>query len=680
MKLSDSISSLKGVGAKKEQIFNDHGINTIEDLLSNFPKAYQNRTKITELGFIKPGKNYFVKGIVQSRRYSGNPYKKNVPISFLLSDETGSVEIVFFNGRYLANTINIFQEYVVYGPVTENHGRMQMIHPEMTKVGATDDIRGILPVYKSFSGISSKEIKKYEKQIIDSIENIKDWLPEPIVKKYNIADIKFAYRNIHFPQNKNSILMARFRMVFEELLTLQTGLLYIKSGDLRHEQGIVINCDSDDEFVETLDFELSQGQKRVWNEIKDNLESDRAMNRLLQGDVGSGKTVISEIAMYCCVKSGYQAAIMAPTEILAKQHFASIRKDFDKLDIKVELLTGGMGSAARKNILKRLENGEIDVMIGTHVILNPDVKFNKLGLAVTDEQHRFGVEQRQKLYSKGEKPNIMVMTATPIPRTLAVILYGELDISIIDTMPKGRKPIITKSAKSSQRNSIYRKVKEEINKGHQAYVVAPLIEDSEEIDAKSADYIYKDLTKRFSDKTVAIIHGGMPMAEKDNIMENFSVGNIDILVATVVIEIGINVPNATAMVIENAERFGLAQLHQLRGRVGRGLSESYCFLISDKINDVAEKRIEIMCSSNDGFSIAEEDLNLRGPGEIFGTKQHGLPEMHISDIVRHSKILEQARGAATEILIEDPALTLPKNKLLRNKVEKMFGNDIMLQL
>lgn len=680
MKLNYPISNLKGIGPKKEEIFNNHGINILEDLLYYFPKSYQNRTNFTKVMDIKPGKPYFIKGIIQSRRYGRGFYNKNSPITFLMSDSTGSVEIVFFNGKYLTNSINVYEEYAVYGMVSENRGRLQFIHPEIIKIGSKDDIRGIIPVYKSLNGISSKEIIKYQLMAQDVLDDIEDWIPSKILEDYKVADIIFSLKNIHFPKNRQSILMARFRMIFQELLVLQLGLMYIRSGDLRKEKGVVIKCNDDMDFINSLPFDLSSGQLRVWSEIKGNLQSDNAMNRLLQGDVGSGKTVISEIAMYCCVKSGYQAAIMAPTEILAKQHFNTLKKDFSERNIKVELLVGGMKISERKLILERLKSKDIDILVGTHAILRDDVIFNKLGLAITDEQHRFGVEQRQRLSGKGEKPNLMIMTATPIPRTLAVILYGELDISVIDTMPKGRKTIITKSAQSNVRNKIYKKVKEEIDKGYQAYVVAPLIEKSEELDILSVEEIFKYLSKKFQNYNVALIHGGMDTKIKDKIMEDFSYGKIDILVATVVIEIGINVPNATVMVIENAERFGLAQLHQLRGRVGRGSEKSYCYLISDNNNEVSEKRIKIMCESSDGFKLAEEDLRLRGPGEIFGTKQHGLPEMQISDIIRHGKVLEQAKEAAMRILNDDPELSKIKNRGLRGRVEKMFGSNIRLEL
>jgi ATP-dependent DNA helicase RecG len=469
--------------------------------------------------------------------------------------------------------------------------------------------------------------------------------------------------------------------VFEELLILQTGLFYIKKGIKSFQKGIQLDKNAGvDEFLNNMRFELTEGQKRAYKEIEADLEDPRPMNRLVQGDVGSGKTVVAELAMYKTVKCGFQAVMMAPTELLARQHIETLKKDFEPLGVRCELLSGSMKAKERKELLEDLKEGKIQILVGTHAIIQPDVEFANLGLVVTDEQHRFGVEQRNLLTRKGKDPNVLVMTATPIPRTLAVILFGDLDISIIDTLPKGRKPIKTFLRYEESRNKIYDFVRDKVKEGSQAYVVAPLIEESDAIKVRSAEEIYDELVPRYPGLRIGLVHGAMKPKEKDEIMLSFKNGDIDVLVSTVVIEVGIDVPNATIMVIENCERFGLAQLHQLRGRVGRGEKQSYCILISGSKGEIAEKRNNIMVSSSDGFVIAEEDLKLRGPGEIFGTRQHGIPELGIADLVKNVDILNKVRVIAEDIIEKDPALSEPEDLELRDRIRMMFGDKISLNL
>jgi ATP-dependent DNA helicase RecG len=680
MMLTDEITTLKGIGPKKAEIFHNSGIYTLEDLINWFPRRYEDRRSETPIGELKAGRDYLVSGKVISRRYKGNPYKKNSPLSLLVEDGSGMIEMVFFNGRYIANLFNINSSYSFYGRVTENMDRLQMIHPEFHHLGADDDIRGIIPVYPVINGISQNEIRKLQALTAPVIQQMEEWLPAKMVEKYRLAGPAFALENIHFPRESRYVLMSRFRLIFDELLALETGLLFVKNDSVRDGNGIIIDTAGAEEFIEGLPFVLTTGQQRVWSEVAANLQADKAMNRLVQGDVGSGKTAIAEIAMYVAVRSGYQAVMMAPTEILAKQHFKSLTADYEKYGIKIDLLCGSMKAAEKNLALERLKKGETNILVGTHAVIQPGVEFSRLGLVITDEQHRFGVEQRHRLSEKGDNPNVLVMTATPIPRTLAVILYGELDISVIDTMPAGRRKIRTLSAHMEDRGLIYDRVRKELTAGRQAYVVAPLIEESDKIEASSAEELFAELKKSFKEFRVGLIHGSLPQAEKDSVMEAFAAGEIDMLVSTVVIEIGINVQNATVMVIENCERFGLAQLHQLRGRVGRGSQQSYCYLILNSETDVARERVKIMCESTDGFHIAEEDLKLRGPGEIFGTRQHGLPEMHISDIVKHADVLEKAREAAAEVIGEDPGLKTAAYGELRRRVEKMFGNEIKLEI
>jgi len=680
MELKSKVSILKGIGPKKAEILSKYGMDTLEDMLYFFPRKYEDRRAEKSISDLEVGKDFLFAGKVISKRYSGNPYKKNTPLSLLVSDDTGVIEIVFFQGRYIANLFQVNQSYAFYGRISSNYDRLQCIHPEFHKLGDSSDVRGILPVYPAISGISQNEIRKIQMQLKSLYPELAEWLPEDLVQKYNLASPAYAIEHIHFPTDGRQVLSSKYRLIFDELLTLETGLFYIKNDAPADGEGIRIPTDETEPFIAGLPFDLTDGQKEAWSEIRKDLESGKAMARLVQGDVGSGKTAIAEIAMYAAAKAGYQSVMMAPTEILAKQHGASLSKDFAKYGIKVGLLYSSMKAVEKRAVLESLESGEIQILVGTHAVIQPDVKFENLGLVITDEQHRFGVNQRKLLSQKGENPNVLVMTATPIPRTLAVILYGDLDISQIRTMPKGRKPIKTTLSDLEHRGQVYDFVKKQLREGKQAYVVAPLIEESENVDAKSAEELYEELKEKLKPFSVALIHGNMKQEEKDSVMAKFADERVQVLVSTVVIEVGINVPNATVMVIENSERFGLAQLHQLRGRVGRGVDQSYCFLISKNESGVAKERNEIMCRTNDGFEIAEADLKLRGPGEIFGTRQHGLPELHISDLVRHGDVLEKAKDAAREIMVVDPHLKKPEHIVLKSRIKKMFGDEIRLEL
>lgn len=680
MRLNDKVSTLKGVGPKKAEALAGAGIETLQDLLYFFPRKYEDRRQVTPIGSLNPGKDVLISGKVLSRRYSGNPYKKNTPLALLIGDETGTIEILFFNGRYIANLFNVNQTYSFYGRVTASFDRLQMIHPEFHRQGDPADVRGILPVYPPVAGISQNELRKLQLQVQPLYEELEEWLPAGITDAYRLADPAYAISNIHFPKDSRNVLVSKFRLIFEELFTLETGLFHIRSDSRRDQDGKVIDGNLARPFLDGLPFDLTQGQKEAWEDICRDLGGQRAMNRLIQGDVGSGKTVLAELAMFAAAKSGCQSVMMAPTELLAKQHLASLTGDLAPYGISAGLLCSSMKAAEKRDVLGKLASGEIQVLVGTHAVIQPDVMFKDLALVITDEQHRFGVNQRSLLAKKGENPNVLVMTATPIPRTLAVILYGDLDISQVRTMPKGRIPIKTTQTDREGRSQVYGFVKKQLQQGRQAYVVAPLIEESDKVDAKSAEELFAELSRIFSGFSVALVHGAMKQEEKDQIMGAFACGTVDILVSTVVIEVGINVPNAAVMVIENAERFGLAQLHQLRGRVGRGSDQSYCFLIRCSDSEIARDRCDIMCRTTDGFEIAEADLKLRGPGEIFGTRQHGLPQMHISDLVRHGDVLEKAKDAAKKIIDADPQLQQPDVQPLKRRIQKMFGEDIRLEL
>lgn len=679
MQINDSISVLKGVGPKKVEIFRDMGIVTIEDLALYFPKSYEDRRTVTPISELKAGSDFLIQARLVNKRMGANRFNKKTPLVLNVSDDSGMLEVVFFNGYFLNKLFDIGKEYVFYGRITENLDRFQIVHPEFTLAGSSDDIREIIPVYSLRQGISQKEMRRMQRDIKGVYSNIKEWIPKDIVKKNKLASLDFAISNMHFPSNAKKVLQSRYRLVFDELFTLETGLMYMKSDD-SDVTGISIDVSKGDEFISKLPFELTSGQRESWNEIKDDLQKPKKMNRLLQGDVGSGKTIIAEAAMLSAAASGFQSVIMAPTELLARQHFDTFVKDLSDHEISPVILISSMKASDKRMAMESISSGKAKVIIATHAVLEENIVFKNLGLVITDEQHRFGVNQRRKLSGKGEGVNILVMTATPIPRTIAAILYGDLDISQIRTMPKGRKGIHTYKCSQGERNRVFNFVEKEMKAGRQAYVVAPLIEDSESIDAKSANAIFDELQDRFDDFNIKLVHGAMKSADKDKIMQDFASAKVDLLVSTTVIEVGINVPNASVMVIENAERFGLAQLHQLRGRVGRGSDDAYCFLMCYTDSELANARMDIMTGSMSGFDIAEEDLKLRGPGEIFGTRQHGLPQLKISDLLRHRDVLEAAMNSARELIERDSKLEKPESVMVKQKVKKMFGSDISIDL
>ena len=679
MDLRESVTSLKGVGPKKAEALKKLGISTMEDLVFFLPRSYEDRRNRVDISDAAEDQNSVVTGevkLVVNDRYRGG---RKQMLRLLVEDGTGSMEVVFFNAKYLQHSFRTGRKYTFFGKVTRNFGKMQMIHPEFSDADGMED--GILPVYPLTKGISQREMRTWQKSLKRAYSMAEDILSSEAVERNRLCSLSYALENVHFPQEKQKLLEAKYRLIFDELLILQTGLFMARQNVTDGRNGIAFSPEADTgRYIESLPYPLTGAQQRCVEEIERDLESSTAMNRLVQGDVGCGKTAVAEIAMYKAVKSGYQAVLMAPTEILAAQHFDGISRAFEAHGIRTAFLTGSLKAAQKREVLEQIATGEAQVIIGTHAVIQPDVEFSRLGLVITDEQHRFGVRQRVKLREKGENPNVLVMTATPIPRTLSVILYGDLDVSIIDELPPGRQQTVTRCLKSEKRGECYDFVEQQLKQGRQAYVVTPLIEESETLDAKSAEQVAAELKKRFRGYSVELIHGAMSQDEKDRIMESFSRGDTDVLVATVVIEVGINVPNATVIVIENSERFGLAQLHQLRGRVGRGSHRSYCFLILDGGSEIAEKRGQIMEASSDGFFIAEEDLKLRGPGEIFGTRQHGLPDLAITDLSKHMKILEQAKEEAKAMLADDPALDAPEHSALRRRITKLFGEDLTLDL
>ncbi len=672
MDIFQDIKDIKGIGAKKAAVLHNMNIYTVEDLYSYYPRTYQDRRVVKKINNTIEDENTLLKVfITRVKKDSFIPRKRQIT-RLTIEDETGSMEAIFFNASYLAKSIKLNTVYDFYGKVTYDKNRKVMIHPEIS-ISESNSGQGILPVYPLVAGITQKNLLNLQKIAYKNIDQIQDYMPQKIIDNNRLCSLSYAYQNIHFPGDAQKLKEARYRLIFDELMLLQTGLLALGRKNKENHNGISFDKTVNvEKFIESFRYEFTNAQKRVVHEIIKDMESDNGMNRLVQGDVGSGKTAVAEVALFKAVKSGYQGVLMAPTDILARQHFKSISEHFAQFDIEVGFLSGSMSGKEKNQQLEKLKSGQTQVLIGTHAIIQDKVIFKNLGLVITDEQHRFGVNQRSMLTRKGNNPDILVMTATPIPRTLAVILYGDMEVSIINELPKGRQKIITRASGENDRNKAYNFVKSELKNGRQAYVVAPLIEDSEVVDARSVENIFQELIIKFNEYNVALLHGSMKQKEKDEIMEKFNSKEIDLLISTVVIEVGINVPNATVMVIENAERFGLAQLHQLRGRVGRGKDQSYCILITDSKNDIARERAGVMISTTDGFEIAEKDLILRGAGEFFGTKQHGLPELKLADLSKHFEILNIVRQEAGRLLDEDKNLEMAQNAPLKAKIDKMF--------
>ncbi|MBQ9180153.1 MAG: ATP-dependent DNA helicase RecG [Firmicutes bacterium] len=670
MHLSDEVGILKGVGPKKEARLNAMGIRTIEDLVHHYPRDYEDRRTPVAIADLTVGKSQLVCGFVKDVYKS--PYRRGKQLTKItITDGMNLLGIVYFNAPYVANNLKVGEEYYFYGKVGENRGQKQMAHPEFAK-----GIEGLVPVYPLTKGIGQNDLRKYEKAAMPAISEVEEILPPAVTEGKNLCTLAEALRNIHFPEDEDGLNDARKRIIYDELFTMQLGLLMMKRGKV---SGKAHKAD-ENIFIDSLPYKLTDAQARAAGDLCRDIAADMAMNWLLQGDGGSGKTVVAEVAMYKVVKSGAQAAFMAPTDLLMKQHYENMTRDFAPHGITVGYLSGRMSAAEKRDTLERLAAGEIDIIVGTHALIQEGVEFDNLGLVITDEQHRFGVNQRMTLKGKGAEPDILVMTATPIPRTLAVVFYGDLDVSVIDELPPGRMPIDTHYYSDRRRMEIYKRLTSQLDAGRQVYVVCPLIEESDAIECRSATGVYEELSDFYRGRSVALLHGEMKQDEKDEVMERFAAGEIDVLVSTVVIEVGIDVANATVMIIENAERFGLAQLHQLRGRVGRGSHQSYCMLILGSGSDVAVQRAKVLAESTDGFYIAEKDLDLRGPGEVFGTRQHGIPDNHLTDMISHIDIMEELRVTAMEVLSDDPALEKPENAAVRRRVQALFSGDTTINL
>ena len=658
--LNTDVCYIKGIGEQRAKALGKLGIATLRDLISYFPRAYDDRTQLRRIADLVPGETAGVAAMVASPPTVTHVRRGLDLVKLRAVDDTGTLDVTFFNQAWLKNNLRQGETYIFYGRTEGSLLRHQMANPVVEPEGRREVTGRIVPIYPLTAGVSQLILSRSIRQGLTACADIlPDVLPDRVRREHQLCRIEYAYENIHFPESAEALDLARRRLAFEELFLFTIGLERLRS---RREVVHVPPCGGVDmeSFYSALPFTLTDAQRRCVEEALADMRSGTPMNRLCQGDVGSGKTMVAAACVFFCVKNGRQAALMAPTEILAQQHYHGLAPLLENLGIRCALLTGSTSAKTKKSIAAQLESGEIDFAIGTHALITGSVVYQNLGLVVTDEQHRFGVAQRADLAAKGDHPHILVMSATPIPRTLALILYGDLDVSVIDQLPPGRQPVQTFAVTSRYHQRVYNFIRKLVGEGRQAYIVCPMVEENEELpDERKAvtEYAKKLQAEVFPDLKVAFVHGKMKPKEKDAVMTAFAAHETDILVSTTVIEVGVDVPNAAVMVIENAERFGLSQLHQLRGRVGRGKHQSYCILISDNKNEETRQRLKVMTKTTDGFKIAEEDLRLRGPGDFFGQRQHGLPGLKVADLGCDTQLLQEARQAAEQLLAEDPELS-----------------------
>ena len=675
---------VKGVGEYWAERLKKLEVEEVSDLIYYFPRDYNDWSKRSKIANVTAEEEVTVQGkVVNVNQIKPRQGLKIIKVG--INDGTGTLYGVWFNQAYRMKYFRDKQGeiFLFSGEVKHNYGRLEINNPHYEELGGEHlHTARIVPVYSTTKGINQKKLRTIINNALDKYgAEIPEFLPSFVLDKYDFPDLATALKDIHFPDDQQSLKLARKRFAYEELFILQLGLALKKEGfkeetpGTKHAEGQELVA----EYFEQLPFDLTSAQDKVWQEIKEDMASSKQMNRLLQGDVGAGKTVVATLALLRAVGSGFQGALMAPTEILAEQHYLGLKEDLEPLGVKVGLLVGSLSNSEKEEVVTQIEAGEIDVIIGTHALIQEDINFDHLGLAIVDEQYRFGVRQRDKQQEKGDIPDVLVMTATPIPRTLALTVYGDLDVSVIDELPPGRKPVVTEWRTQQARPKIYSFIEDKVEQGQQAYVVCPLVEESENLNVESATEVFLRFKEEiFPDLNLGLLHGQLKSSEKEEVMEEFREGKIDVLVSTTVIEVGVDVPNATIMVIEDAQRFGLAQLHQLRGRVGRSNYQSYCILVSDPKTDEGKERMKIMARSNDGFEIAEEDLKLRGPGEFFGTRQHGMPDLKVADIIRDQKVLEKAREDAFEVVRRDPQLNNKQHKILKKFLTKSFDYDFEL--
>lgn len=682
--LSVNIQYIKGVGPKRASRLKKLNINSVSDLLYHVPRDYEDRTKFISLKEAPLGEKASLEIEIIGPGQIIRPRRNMSILKVPFQDSSGMGYLVWFNQEYLKDKFRVGEKFRVNGKINKMGMETQVMNPVYEKADRKNQVGQIIPIYDLTYGLSNNELRKILNNALkDYLYSINDILPLQIRKRHQLIGIQEALKNVHIPNNSLMLKEARRRLIFEELFLLQLGLLIIKNKSLTEEKGVSFpEAEEVNTFIQGLPFKLTNAQERVFQEIQQDMSGEKQMSRLVQGDVGSGKTIVAALAMFRAVKGGYQAAMMAPTEILAVQHYDSLMNLFKEYGIKCELLVGSLTNKRKMKVLEELKSGNIHILVGTHALIQDNVEFDRLGLVITDEQHRFGVKQRAVLNQKGINPDILVMTATPIPRTLALILYGDLDISIIDELPPGRKEVETYAVGEEMIDRVNKFIEKQLIEGRQAYVVCPLIEESDDSNLNSAEELYENFKNTiFKDYKVGLLHGKMKAQEKDEIMGEFKDGKMDILISTTVIEVGVNVPNSNIMVIYNAERFGLAQLHQLRGRVGRGEYQSYCILINSSKTQIARERMRILQGSSDGFVISEKDLELRGPGEFFGTKQHGLPELKIANLFKDMDILKIAQSEALNLIKNDPGLKNKEHEILKKRIQNMFkdaGEDLIL--
>jgi ATP-dependent DNA helicase RecG len=690
------IQYVKGVGPKLAKLFEKKGIRTVEDALYFLPRCYEDRRNLKKISELKTGKKETGFGDILLSGVAFYQNKRKRVFEAVVGDGSGVITLKWFAGneRYLIDRFKKGRRLIFSGEVRWFNYQKEIHHPDVEIVDGDIEkdylnFKRIVPIYSETEGLHQRTLRKLIKNILDGYANeLSSPIPQEIVERQDLIDFQEAFRRVHFPPEGESIEVlnnqrsdGHRRIIFDEFFFLELGLALKKKG-MTLETGIPFQTDGTlvQRLLDLLSFQLTRAQDRVWAEIREDLERPHPMNRLIQGDVGSGKTVVALLASLYVVECGYQAAIMAPTEVLAEQHYLNLHRWVEPLGVKVALLTSSIKGSEREDLYDRIRRGDVHLVIGTHAVIQEAVEFHRLGLAIIDEQHKFGVVQRGLLKKKGENPDVLVMTATPIPRTLAMTIYGDLDVSVIDEMPPGRMPVETKVFPESAREKVYRTVEEEVRKGRQAFVVYPLVEESEKLDLKDATRMAEHLRKDvFPEFQVGLLHGRMKSDEKEAIMMEFKEGKIKILVATTVIEVGIDIPNASVMVVEHAERFGLSQLHQLRGRIGRGRYPSKCILLAQyRASEESRVRLQAMARTNDGFQIAEEDLSLRGPGEFFGIRQSGFPDFRVAQLVRDTPILIEARKEAFRLIQEDPELVRPSHSVLRDMLRRRWKGRLEL--
>lgn len=675
------LRELKGVGEKTEKLFQKIGITTAEELLRYYPRTYDIYEEPVEIASAEEDKTVSIRATIATGIYI-NQIRNLQVLTTTVTDASGRLPVAWFNAPYLRGTLKKGSVFILRGKIIRKKGRPQMEHPEIFTPAAYEEIiHSMQPVYGLTKGLSNKMITKLVHQILDTRPLHGEYLPEEIRERYQLADANYAIRTVHFPKNMQELLTARKRLVFDEFLLFVLAIQLLKEKTEEAPNTFPMKpVWTTEEIIEGLPYDLTGAQKNVWHEIERDLSGHKLMSRLVQGDVGSGKTVIAFLAMVLSAENGFQSALMVPTEVLANQHYEGFLRLMEEQNIASchpVLLTGSTTARQKREIYQKIADGEVNVIIGTHALIQEKVEYKNLGLVITDEQHRFGVRQREALTTRGNPPHVLVMSATPIPRTLAIILYGDLDISIIDELPAKRLPIKNCVVGTSYRPKAYSFIEKQVQMGRQAYVICPMVEESEGLEAENVtDYARKLQEILPGEIKVEILHGKMKPKEKNRIMEAFASGEIQVLVSTTVVEVGVNVPNATVMMVENAERFGLAQLHQLRGRVGRGEHQSYCFFIQGNNEENTSKRLKILNESNDGFYIAGEDLKLRGPGDLFGIRQSGLMEFKIGDIYNDAGILKNASEAAGEILALDFDLILPQHKALKEHLKGYMSEEL----